>query len=230
MPTLSSTKPVLAAVAAAALAFTMTVDVEAQTQVAATGQTIVPGADGRQILFRDKTTLTAGPDSAVKVTRANYDAGSGTGNVVINVTKGAFRYVTGNTNGSHTIVTPLSTVGVRGTVIEGYVMPGGYEVFVLIEGAFRTCSRGNCQNVNTPGTYVMVNRGGNVTPPASIPSSFMSAMMLNVPQLNLALDHFSDILKSGRDPLIRFQAEIEIDFRASVMQVRRHGVPHAACL
>ena len=108
----------------------------AQTVVASTGQTVTTGETSRQILFRDKTSVSAGPNSSVTVTRANYDAQTGSGNVVITVTRGAFRYITGDSAGTHTIKTPLSTVGVRGTVIEGYVANTGHEVFVLIEGAF----------------------------------------------------------------------------------------------
>src|SRR5262245_57178345 len=92
----------------------------AQTVIAAPGQTVTTGADGKQILFRDKTSITAGANSAITVKRVEYNTG-GTPNVVIDVSKGAFRYITGDAAGSHTVKTPLSTVGVRGTVIEGFV-------------------------------------------------------------------------------------------------------------
>ncbi|MFX8657136.1 hypothetical protein ABTM30_19820, partial [Acinetobacter baumannii] len=53
----------------------------AQTEVAATGKTVSTGATGQQILFRDKTSISAGANSTVTVTRANYDAATGAANV-----------------------------------------------------------------------------------------------------------------------------------------------------
>ncbi len=177
----------------------------AQTQLAVSGQTVTTGAQGRQILFRDKTSLSAGPNSSVTVTRANYDAQTETTNVVISVTKGAFRYVTGDVAGSHTVKTPLSTVGVRGTVIEGFVMPGGYEVFVLIEGAFQVCTSRMCQQVTEPGTFVLVANNRTITPPATIPPSILANLMRTVPSTNLVLENISLFTNGGRDPLVRFR-------------------------
>lgn len=143
----------------------------AQTQVASQGKTVTTGAAGQQILFRDKTGISAGADTTVTVTSASCDAKTGAGNIVIDVAKGAFRYVTGDTAGSHTIKAPLSTVGVRGTVIEGYIDPKtGVEVWVLIEGAFEVCTSPSvCQNVTAPGTYVVVSPNGSISAPDAVP-------------------------------------------------------------
>jgi hypothetical protein len=177
----------------------------AQTEIAKPGQTVLTGGSGKQILFRDKTSISAGPNTAVAVKRADYDAGAGTGNVVIEVTKGAFRYVTGDTGGSHTIKTPLSTVGVRGTVIEGYVDVRGLEVFVLIEGAFEVCTATMCQQVTEPGTFVVVSPDGTITPPAPLTPGLMKAMLLTVPSVDLLLENFSELVNAGGDPMVRFR-------------------------
>ena len=154
----------------------MTSGAQAQTVVATPGQTVSTGSNGKQILFRDKTSITAGANSTITVKRAQYDA-NGTANVVIDVSKGAFRYITGDTAGSHTVKTPLSTVGVRGTVIEGFVDVSGYEVFALMEGAFEVCTTTGCQQVTTPGTFVVVYPNGRISPPAGIPTAMMNAML-----------------------------------------------------
>lgn len=177
----------------------------AQTQVAVQGQTVSTAGTGQQILFRDKTSITAGANTTVVVKRANYDAAIGTPNVVIEVTKGAFRYVTGDQTGSHTVKTPLSTVGVRGTVIEGYVDVRGYEVFVLIEGAFEVCTTSGCQQVTVPGTFVVVKPDGTISPPAPLTPALMNAMLLTAPSVNLVLEHFSEIVEQGTDNLVRFR-------------------------
>lgn len=177
----------------------------AETVVASAGQTVTTGTEGKQILFRDKTSVTVGEGSSVTVKRANYDTQTGGGNVVIEVTKGAFRYVTGDHAGSHTVKTPLSTVGVRGTVIEGYVDVNGYEIFVLVEGAFEVCTAVGCQQVTTPGTFVVVSPNGAISPPQPLTTTLQNAMLLTFPSVNLIQQHFSELITSGSDPLVRFR-------------------------
>ncbi len=169
----------------------------AQTVTATTGQTISTSENGQQVLFRDKTSVSAGANTKLTIKRANYDAATGTGNVVVQVTKGAFRYVTGDQAGSHTVKTPLATVGVRGTVIEGYVDVNGYEVFALIEGAFEVCSAWGCQQVTEPGTFVVVKPDGSITPPQPLTPALRDAMLLAVPSVDLLLQHFSQIVDRG---------------------------------
>ena len=183
--------------------------VQAQTVVASPGQTVSTGANGKQILFRDKTSITAGADSTITVKRAQYDA-NGTANVVIDVSKGAFRYITGDTAGSHTVKTPLSTVGVRGTVIEGFVDVNGYEIFALMEGAFEVCTTAGCQQVTTPGTFVVVYPNGQISPPAGIPTAMMNAMLLRWPSVDLVNQYLFETTNTGGDPLVRFRDLNEI--------------------
>jgi hypothetical protein len=185
------------------------VGAQAQTVVAAPGQTVSTGANGKQILFRDKTSITAGADSTITVKRAEYDT-NGTANVVIDVSKGAFRYITGDTAGSHTVKTPLSTVGVRGTVIEGFVDVNGYEIFALMEGAFEVCTTAGCQQVMTPGTFVVVYPSAQISPPAGIPTAMMNAMLLRWPSVDLVNQYLFETTNTGGDPLIRFRDLNEI--------------------
>jgi len=177
----------------------------AQTTVATPGQTVTTSQNGKQILFRDKTNVSAGAGTTLTVKRADYDEATGTGNVVIEVAKGAFRYVTGDQAGSHSVKTPLATVGVRGTVIEGYVDIYGHELFALIEGAFEICTARGCQQVTQPGTFVVVKPDGTITPPQPITPAMMNAMLLTVPSVDLMRQYVSQIINSGGDPLIRFR-------------------------
>ena len=167
------------------------------------------GRTAKQILFRDKTSITAGADSTITVKRAQYDA-NGTANVVIDVSKGAFRYITGDTAGSHTVKTPLSTVGVRGTVIEGFVDVNGYEMFALMEGAFEVCTSTGCQQVTAPGTFVVVYPDGRISPPAGIPTAMMNAMLLRWPSVDLVNQYLFETTNTGGDPLVRFRDLNEI--------------------
>ncbi len=177
----------------------------AQTKIATSGDQLKTAGSGKQILFRDNTSVKAGTDTALTVRRADYDAATGKPNVVINVAKGAFRYVTGDTTGSHTVKTPQATVGVRGTVIEGFVDSRGFEVFALMEGAFDVCTPLGCKTLTTPGTFVVVSPGGVIGEPMAIPPQIMDSLLLPTPSLNLVLEYFFNIVASAHDPLPRFR-------------------------
>ena len=67
-----------------------------------------------RLLF-DKTNLHVGPSSSVRLDKFVYDPNKGTGSVVIDATKGAFRFSTGAQNkGDYQVKTPYGTLGVRG--------------------------------------------------------------------------------------------------------------------
>ena len=94
-----------------------------------------------QILFLDKTTLIMGARAELTLNKFVYSP-RGTGQVVLNAVKGAFRFVTGSQDPrSYTINTPVGALGVRGTIVELLVAPSDttpttYNVYViLIEGS-----------------------------------------------------------------------------------------------
>jgi hypothetical protein len=69
--------------------------------------------------FRDNTNLNVGPSSEVRLDKFVYDPNKSRGNVTLNATKGAMRFVTGAQDSkNYTIKTPYATLGVRGTVLE----------------------------------------------------------------------------------------------------------------
>jgi hypothetical protein len=104
-------------------------------------------ASAAQLLFLDETSLSIGPSSEVTLDRFVYDPNRGTGNVVLNATKGAFRFVSGSQQpSSYQIRTPVATIGVRGTIFDCYITqrphgiaqtpPGEWiVVIVLVEGS-----------------------------------------------------------------------------------------------
>ncbi len=64
--------------------------------------------------FLDESTMSVGPISEVKLDKFVYDPG-GSGTVVIQATKGAFRFVTGKQDQkAYQIKTPYGTLGIRG--------------------------------------------------------------------------------------------------------------------
>jgi hypothetical protein len=106
-------------------------------------------ASAAQLLFLDETSLSIGPSSEITLDRFVYDPNRGSGNVVLNATRGAFRFVSGSQQpSSYQIRTPVATIGVRGTIFDCYITqrPLGTQaqqgiaqelivVIVLVEGS-----------------------------------------------------------------------------------------------
>jgi hypothetical protein len=65
--------------------------------------------------FKDESNLSVGPASTVRLNKYVYDPNKGSGAAVIEVSRGAFRFVTGSqSKGNYKIKTPYGTLGVRG--------------------------------------------------------------------------------------------------------------------
>jgi len=79
-------------------------------------ETLKTGSAGQAGLgFIDKTTLHVGPSSSVRLDKFVYDPNKGTKSIVIDATKGAFRFSTGaQGKGDVQVKTPHGTLGIRG--------------------------------------------------------------------------------------------------------------------
>ena len=78
-------------------------------------ETVRTGDSGNADLqFRDKSNLTVGPKSSVRLDKFVYDPNKSTGAVTIQATRGTFRFVTGSQGGSYQIKSPYGTLGIRG--------------------------------------------------------------------------------------------------------------------
>lgn len=166
-------------------------------------ETIAAAANSSaQLLFRDKTSLTVGPNSSLVIDRFVYNPESGAGQAAVSVAKGALRFVTGSQPSTHYAVkTPSASVGVRGSIIEMFVSDLGYEIFVLVEGGFEVCVPRECRLLMTPGQYVMVMPNGSLSQPAS-----WSGPMLDLTaSLNYILTQFMQQLERGSDPLPQYR-------------------------
>ncbi len=72
-----------------------------------------------ELQFLDNTKLSVGPMSTVRLDKFVYDPNKGNGTVVVNATRGAYRFVTGVQDPrNYEIKTPYATLGVRGTILE----------------------------------------------------------------------------------------------------------------
>jgi ferric-dicitrate binding protein FerR (iron transport regulator) len=93
-----------------------------------------------KIVFTDSTNLSVGPNSTVKLDKFVAAGPSTYEKATINLAKGAFRFVTGHSDKrAYEIKTEVATIGVRGTIVEGYSRPGKVRVD-LREGLARICT------------------------------------------------------------------------------------------
>jgi hypothetical protein len=90
-------------------------------------ETVRTGDAGKaDLVFIDRTNLTVGPTSEVVLDKFVYDPVGSKGKVVLQTTRGAFRFVTGTQDHSaYQINTPYGSLGVRGTAFTCEVKPKG---------------------------------------------------------------------------------------------------------
>src|SRR6516165_11759342 len=71
-----------------------------------------------ELVFLDKTRLSVGPKSEVRLDKFVYNPGRN-GSVVIDTTRGGYRFITGVQDPrNYEIKTPYAVIGVRGTILE----------------------------------------------------------------------------------------------------------------
>lgn len=124
-------------------------------------------ASSTQLLFQDETALTVGPGSRVVLDTYVYNPARRTGNIVLNATKGAFRFVSGSaSSASYKIRTPTASIGVRGTIFSWLISASGDVIAVLEEGSFEICNAaGECVVVDVPGQAIVIKADGTIEGP-----------------------------------------------------------------
>lgn len=78
-----------------------------------------------QILLLDRSVFTVGANARLTVDRFVYDPRRSVRSVSATVTRGAFRFMSGRSLGvganNGSVRTPVATIGIRGTIVEGVV-------------------------------------------------------------------------------------------------------------
>lgn len=124
-------------------------------------------ASSAQLLFRDETSLTIGASSRVTLDRFVYNPATRTGDVVVNALQGSFRFVSGSAQpGGYTIKTPVATVGLRGTVVEGYIAGDGSLVLVVVEGSVAATTTDGTTVTLQAGQFFTVSATGAIGGPS----------------------------------------------------------------
>lgn len=75
-----------------------------------------------QLLLLDRSSFSIGANASLRIDRFVYDPARGRG-AGAGVARGAFRFMSGNQSrgNSATITTPVATIGIRGTIVDGLV-------------------------------------------------------------------------------------------------------------
>ena len=77
-----------------------------------------------QVLLLDRSVFTIGANARIAIDRFVYDPGRNASDVAASMTRGAFRFMSGRSlggQGQRAITTPVATIGVRGTIVDGAV-------------------------------------------------------------------------------------------------------------
>lgn len=86
-------------------------------------------ASQMQLLLLDRSTFSIGANASLRIDRFVYDPVRGRTSGT-SVAKGAFRFMSGQQNrgNSGTIASPVATIGIRGTILDGVVGEGAREI------------------------------------------------------------------------------------------------------
>ena len=89
-----------------------------------------------QILLRDQTVFTIGPNSRIVIDEFVYDPKTRDGKIRASIPKGIFRYVSGKIAAKKpsnvSVKLPTATIGFRGTIVGGEVRPDNSALVALL--------------------------------------------------------------------------------------------------
>jgi hypothetical protein len=151
-----------------------------------------PGS-GVQVMLRDQTTLTIGPDSSVSIDKFDYDPSTNLGKVTASLGVGAFRVAAGKVAATDTagvtVKLPAATIRVRGSTVYGRAEQNGAIVGLAGFGpdgntgdklaGIEVITPDGTARVRRPGWGIVIERG---KPPIAqkLPASMVDAILASV--------------------------------------------------
>ncbi len=117
-----------------------------------------------QFRFNDNTRLALNASSSVTLDRFVYSGRGGNSQLLMKAARGAFRFATGNMpSKSYRIITPSSTIGVRGTLFDVYVGRRGQTIVTLLYGSVQACNTsGSCRTLTRQCQSVRIEPNGRI--------------------------------------------------------------------
>ena len=126
--------------------------------------------DGKgEFRLNDDTKLALGPGSRMVLDKFVYDSDKKAGSIVLDLTKGAFRFITGvASKPTYQIRTPNASITVRGTIFDAFVLPDNSAWLLLHEGGIEVTSAKNvCHVLDRPGQLIRIDESGTVSKPVN---------------------------------------------------------------
>jgi len=119
----------------------------------------------------DETKLALGPGSRLVLDKFVYDSDKKVGSIIVNMMKGAFRFITGAAaKTTYVINTPNASITVRGTIFDVYILPDRSVWVLLHDGALEATGKRNvCHVLDRPGQLIRISDDGTVAKPVNWP-------------------------------------------------------------
>jgi hypothetical protein len=153
------------------------------------GDVVVTGSRSNvEILFKDRSVLSQGPDSRTALDDYVYAADPSASKMLLKLGAGTFRYVTGEivkrNPDAFALKTPTTTIGIRGTEVFAENTPEGEEVGVLsmTPGHQVDVSAGTARKTITAAGYSVKSIGGRLSDPAPTAPATRVRVMKAAPQ------------------------------------------------
>lgn len=167
---------------------------------------------GAEILLKDQSSLTLGPDANIVIDRFVYDPDRES-SLLVSIRKGGFKFVSGkianSRNGSMQLNLPNVTAAIRGTSGVGRVYSDGRVEMALLSGQIEfTDDLGSSIDLVRSGWGVTITSDGGVSTPAPLDESTLNGLIngvsLDPDKVNAkAGDGDAVIANDGAIPFIR---------------------------
>ncbi len=143
-----------------------------------------------ELVFRDETTITIGPEAQVTLDTFVFDPDPAKAKVVVRQSIGALRFVSGKSASlAYEIRTPTATIGVRGTVFTVVVAANGLTTVSVEAGVVAVSNVAGVTQTVGPGLSSSVSPAapGAAAPPPSPPGPPPPTAVAQVNQLNTTI-------------------------------------------
>lgn len=167
----------------------------------------------------DDTKLALGPGSRLVLDKFVYDSDKKAGSIILNVAKGAFRFITGvAAKPTYVINTPNASITVRGTIFDTYILPDKSVWVLLHDGAIEATGRKSvCRVLDQPGQMIHIASDGTVAGPfnwSNLPDG-------NAVAFDTAFPFVINTPSVDPNPLLT---------RAQIIEASFPGVPAKSCI
>jgi len=114
------------------------------------------------ILFADNTTFAISESARLSVDQFVYDSAHHSGSTFFSMLQGVFVYTSGligkSDPGSVSIETPVGSIGIRGTVVAGHIMPAGEQsTITILDGAIAVTNAAGTQEMHDNFNTIALN-------------------------------------------------------------------------